>query len=241
MSRGLVPVVVVAATFCGYVHLAYADTCPTPVPFTINECSVTGTMANGTAEVSFPQIDFNPAQGTPFGFNFLLSATLNGTANFSFTCDEPFGCDYGGSFNPVVSDSPGSPISFTFQTPITGTMLTCFSGQTCNSGFPWTDAVSDATMAQDYDPTQPDYNPDLQQLVTGTGELNFGLTESLANLSSNSFTGNTFGPSPYTVTLEYGFIPPTPVPEPALAPVAAALFGLIVWRWRQRRATILTP
>jgi hypothetical protein len=234
MSRSLVPVVVVAAAFCGYVHLAHADACPAPVPFTVNECSVTGTMVNGTAEVSFPQINFSPAQGTPFSFNFLLSATLNGTASLSITCGLPFGCEYGAGFNPVVSNSPGSPISFTFQTPPTVVASFCSSGQTCNSSFPWTSFISDAAMAQDYNPAGPDYNPDLQRLVTGTGELNFGLTESLTNLVGDSFT-NTFSPSPYTVTLEYGFLPPTPVPEPSLAPVAAALFGLIVWRWRQRR------
>jgi MYXO-CTERM domain-containing protein len=73
-----------------------------------------------------------------------------------------------------------------------------------------------------------------------SGELDFGLTESLTNLFGNSFIGNTFTPSPYAVTLAYGFIPPAPVPEPSLAPVAAALFGLIAWRRRQRRATTLT-
>lgn len=249
MSRSFVPVVGVLATLCGFGHLAYADVCPAPVPFTVNECSVSGTLVNGIAEVSFPQINFNQALGTAFDFDFLLSATLSGTLGLSFTCPpfemgvEPF-CDYGATFTPALSSSPGSPISFSVMGDHQGAFLSCAgnsNGQTCNTGFPWSDAIDDATIAQDYDSTQPNYNAALARLVTGTGELKFGLTESLSNLMAGNnatvITGSSFNPSPHTVTLQYLFTPSVPVPEPSLAPVAAALFGLIVWRRRRRRAT----
>ena len=245
MTRSFVPLLGLAASLCGLIGRAHADVCTPQENSFFVDCTVTGTIVNGQAEFSLPQINPPLGQAVP-GLTFIqLQTTLSGSVMVSFTCPpfqngmEPH-CDFGASFTPVLSNSPGSPVSFTIdgsQRLVFGSCSGNPNGQTCTTTFPWSDGIS-TQFLQDYNPSSPGYDPNLLQALTGTGEVTFGITESLSNLmgsnGGSSITGTSFDPSPYTVELQYRVIPAV-VPEPSLFAITAALLGLIVFLRRRRR------
>jgi hypothetical protein len=220
MSRSFVPVFLLAAV-CGFARLAHADTCPLlPGP---QDCAVTGSIANGEGQFSIPQ--FDPALGHATGFNLLINATLSGTNTISVTCGErpPFACNYGYSMEPVLSVSESS-ISFTATgTEVGAVPLICLSGETCTDTLGWNTYVNGGTDS-----------PALTSALTGTGEVTFGISESVTNYLGTPGSIS-FDPAPFDALLVYNVTPAT-VPEPSLAWGTAAIFGLILWRRLRRPA-----
>jgi hypothetical protein len=242
MSRSLVPVVVVTAALFGFGRVAYADdVCPAPV-LGPNFCTVTGSIANGQGQFTLPQ--FSTPLGrvivSPLSFNY--SSAFSGTVTVSYTCPpfqngrEPF-CDYGiESLTAVVSSAQGSPIPFLIDSDPEFTSwegpLTCAgnpNGQTCTTPISWSAFPFGGVIGQNLSQEA------LTSLFTGTGELTFRFMESITNLEvAGEAVGISFDPSSFYVSFAYGVVPAV-VPEPSLAAVTAAIFGLIVWRRQHRR------